>query len=434
MTKVSKENVKYLAFEGGGGKGITYLGALQALEELGIISHVPKKKGDQTYPRLDSTKIKGVAGTSIGSLTALLIACGYNTEEISIILTSDVSDNILDTVDFGTIPTIYSKDEQDCVIQDSRFGDVDSYMKTSWANFVQSDQRSLKGLLEIPVKTFKRMSFSIFALILQGYLNHELKKTGERTHDDEFHLVPIHDIMKSETQIAATQAILNKPIHSINSLKYEYGFFLGASARHLFDQFIEDKSGIKNCTFEQFYEEFGIDLVITSACLNTGKAFYFKNEGKWKDLCVADAVRMSIGIPFLFKPVLFEEKDKSIGSFTDDLQSTRYMVDGGVVDNFPLHAFDEEGSEQLNSQMLGFTLVPDSKKKVSEIANFTDYLDNALYTFLKHATELQIKTSGEREQIIELDTGNLSIFDFSFEELPEEIISSSKMRTLEYFK
>ncbi|MHA2308319.1 MAG: patatin-like phospholipase family protein [Candidatus Heimdallarchaeaceae archaeon] len=434
MTKVSKENVKYLAFEGGGGKGITYLGALQALEELGIMSHVPKKKGDQTYPRLDSNKIKGVAGTSIGSLTALLIACGYNSEEISIILTSDVSDNILDTVDFGTIPTIYSKDEQDCVIQDSRFGDVDSYMKTSWANFVQSDQRSLKGLLEIPVKTFKRMSFSIFALILQGYLNHEIKKTGKGTHDDEFHLVPIQDIMKSETQIAATQAILNKPIHSINSLKYEYGFFLGGSARHLFDQFIEDKSGIKNCTFEQFYEEFGIDLVITSVCLNTGKAFYFKNEGKWKDLCVADAVRMSIGIPFLFKPVLFEEKEKSIGPFTDDLQTTRYMVDGGVVDNFPLHAFDEEGKEELNSQMIGFTLVPDSKKKVSEIANFTDYLDNALYTFLKNATELQIKTSGERDQIIELDTGNLSIFDFSFEELPEEIITSSKERTLEYFK
>ena len=36
--KVSKDNVRYLVFEGGGGKGITYLGAHQALHELGILS------------------------------------------------------------------------------------------------------------------------------------------------------------------------------------------------------------------------------------------------------------------------------------------------------------------------------------------------------------------------------------------------------------
>jgi NTE family protein len=434
MTKVQQEDVRNLAFEGGGGKGVTYLGALQALEELGIISHEMKKKGDKVYPRLDTKKIKGVAGTSVGSLIALLVSCGYNSEELREILMSKVADNILDTVEFGKIPTIYSEEEKDCVIQDDRFGDVDSYMKTSWSNYMQSDQRILKGLIEIPIRTFKRMSFSIFAMLVQGYLNYELKKSSKRTYDDEFNLIPLQDIIKSETQLQATQTILNEPIHSINSLKYEYGFYLGSAARHLFDQFIENKSGIRNCTFEQFYKEFGVDLVITSVCLNSGEVIYFRNEGKWKKLCVADAVRMSIGIPFLFKPVLFEDTGETIGPFTNDLQSTRYMVDGGVVDNFPFHAFDEKGSEELNPQTLGFTLVPDSKKEVSEILSLTDFLDNALYTFLKNATNLQIKSSSERNQIIELDTGNISIFNFSFEELPEDIISSSRKRTLEYFK
>jgi len=35
VMKVAKENVNYLVFEGGGGKGITYIGAVHALEELG---------------------------------------------------------------------------------------------------------------------------------------------------------------------------------------------------------------------------------------------------------------------------------------------------------------------------------------------------------------------------------------------------------------
>lgn len=434
MTKVSKDDVKFLAFEGGGGKGVTYLGALQALEELGIISHKMKKKGNKVYPRLDTEKIKGVAGTSVGSLISLLVSCGYNSDELREILMSKVADNILDTVEFGQIPTIYSEKENDCVVQDSRFGDVDSYMKNSWSSYMQTEERPLKGLIEIPIRTFKRMSFSIFAMLVQGYLNYELKKTSKKTKNDEFHLISVQEIIKSETQLQATQTILNQPIHSLNSLKYEYGFFLGATARQLFDQFIENKSGIKNCTFEQFHKEFGIDLVITSVCLNSGEVIYFRNEGKWKNLCVADAVRMSIGIPFLFKPVLFEDTGKAIGPFTNDQQSTRYMVDGGVVDNFPFHAFDESGSEKLNPETLGFTLVPDSKKEVSEILSLTDFLDNALYTFLKNATDLQIKSSTERDQIIELDTGDISIFNFSFEVLPEDIISSSRERTLEYFR
>ena len=43
MVKVTKKEVTFLAFEGGGGKGLTYLGALQALEELEIVSYKTKK-------------------------------------------------------------------------------------------------------------------------------------------------------------------------------------------------------------------------------------------------------------------------------------------------------------------------------------------------------------------------------------------------------
>lgn len=46
---------------------------------------------------------------------------------------------------------------------------------------------------------------------------------------------------------------------------------------------------------------------------------------------IARAVRMSVGIPFYFKPVVLKGKDES-----------SYIVDGGVVSNFPIWIFDVE--------------------------------------------------------------------------------------------
>ncbi|MHA1397708.1 MAG: patatin-like phospholipase family protein, partial [Candidatus Heimdallarchaeaceae archaeon] len=129
MVRVSKEDVKFLVFEGGGGKGVAYIGALEVMKELGILSYYDKEKDNKTYTRLNSDKIKGVAGTSVGSIIALLLACGYTPEEMKEMLMMKVGINILDTLEFGKLPTIYTKEYQDTVIQDPRFKDVKKFMK-----------------------------------------------------------------------------------------------------------------------------------------------------------------------------------------------------------------------------------------------------------------------------------------------------------------
>lgn len=58
-----------LAVEGGGVKGIAYGGALAVLEQAGV-----------------QQSLKRVAGTSAGSITAMLIALGYNSEELQTVL------------------------------------------------------------------------------------------------------------------------------------------------------------------------------------------------------------------------------------------------------------------------------------------------------------------------------------------------------------
>ncbi len=62
---------KNLVFEGGGIRGLAYPGALQVLEEKGIIKNIER-----------------VAGTSAGAITALMVGLGYNSHEIDSIIYS----------------------------------------------------------------------------------------------------------------------------------------------------------------------------------------------------------------------------------------------------------------------------------------------------------------------------------------------------------
>ena len=60
-----------LVFEGGGVRGIAYAGALRVLEERGSLSAVER-----------------VGGTSVGAITAMLVALGYRADEMTALLTA----------------------------------------------------------------------------------------------------------------------------------------------------------------------------------------------------------------------------------------------------------------------------------------------------------------------------------------------------------
>jgi NTE family protein len=74
-----------LVFEGGGVKGVAYLGALEALDERGILPQITR-----------------VAGASVGGLNALLLSLGYSTAETRRILWKLDFRNFLDD-DWGLV-------------------------------------------------------------------------------------------------------------------------------------------------------------------------------------------------------------------------------------------------------------------------------------------------------------------------------------------
>lgn len=78
MRITQPHNVHYLALEGGGGKGVTYLGAIRALERLGVLPIDINRPGQN--------QIRGISGASAGAITALVLAMGADSAELARIL------------------------------------------------------------------------------------------------------------------------------------------------------------------------------------------------------------------------------------------------------------------------------------------------------------------------------------------------------------
>ncbi|KUJ59204.1 hypothetical protein AR687_24265 [Flavobacteriaceae bacterium CRH] len=118
MAKIDFKDLEHIALEGGGAKGVVYLGAIQALEErmeeiwrrdevFKIIEEIKpplsprhkKVKYNSIYDEVDKpsilnyfdidgkqTKIKSIAGSSAGAITAFALTLGLNSSDIKKIL------------------------------------------------------------------------------------------------------------------------------------------------------------------------------------------------------------------------------------------------------------------------------------------------------------------------------------------------------------
>ena len=66
MGRIPPDRIRYLAFEGGGGKGCAYVGALKRLHDAKVID-----------------RALGFAGSSAGAITAFLLSIGMTVSEIA---------------------------------------------------------------------------------------------------------------------------------------------------------------------------------------------------------------------------------------------------------------------------------------------------------------------------------------------------------------
>ncbi len=116
-------------------------------------------------------------------------------------------------------------------------------------------------------------------------------------------------------------------------------------------------------------------------------------------LGVARAVRMSMSIPFFFEPVSLE-----------DAQGDRsYIVDGGVLSNFPVWLFDSEGEPEWPT--IGYKLVEPDEGQPRPIDGPLSLLA-ALFSTMMEAHDARYIEDRNFVRTVPIPTGHVRTTDF----------------------
>lgn len=115
-----------------------------------------------------------------------------------------------------------------------------------------------------------------------------------------------------------------KSITFANLLEY-YGLDNGNKIEYVLKRLITAKNFNENITLKELYNKTKKTLILTTVCLNDMKAYYLSHETE-PDLSLCKAIRMTISIPIYYTPVRHKNN---------------YYVDGGCIDNYPIHIFNE---------------------------------------------------------------------------------------------
>jgi len=138
---------------------------------------------------------------------------------------------------------------------------------------------------------------------------------------------------------------------------------------------------------------------------------------------IARALRMSCGIPFFFEPVRLK-----VG------KGETIVVDGGVLSNFPMWIFNDEGGN-TERPVLGLKLSRSQEEMPGhKIDNALDLFE-ALFSTMKNShDERYISRKHERNIIfIPVDDYSATQFDMD-QETKEELIEAGRNSTIQFLK
>jgi predicted acylesterase/phospholipase RssA len=367
--------ITYLALEGGGGKGVTYLGAMKALRELKVL---PIRHGCEN-------QLKGISGASAGAITALMLTLGFSDDDVQKELSN---------------PRVF-EDFFECPPRPGVSRLVD---RSSRAGIRIRGRESISYKVEA--------ALDAGAMLLTNWLAYN----------------------EVEIENPILKRLAKHPSEYAQCLLLDQGLFSGLQPRSYFADVIQRGLGrralsAKSTTamqvnFRTLRELTGIDLVITGTSITKRCPGIF--SARTTPLFpVVDAVGLSMSIPLLFKPVHVE-----VGAGTDAISKDRNWcqgdwLDGGILNNLPLHAFDKQPSAStaqpsqwlsLHPGVLGLRLTPPPRQpavKPSLTGDLVTFFGDLFETILYPSEEGQIRSSTERDQTIDLCTYDLETTEFT---------------------
>lgn len=187
------------------------------------------------------------------------------------------------------------------------------------------------------------------------------------------------------------------PVSNIPGLRWMLAWHrLGLYRGDEFQRWIAEKISLKLTDRRHAsprFEDLPKPLTIIATDVVRQQAKVFSRE-RTPDIAVADAVRMSMSIPFFFCPVRY---------------GSELLVDGGTLSNFPAWAFDEQ-LKTAPLPVLGLRLQPDDVPQ-PKINNFLDLAVSIVNTVVRASIPLQI-THVQNLHVIDLPTLGVHTTDF----------------------
>jgi NTE family protein len=195
-----------------------------------------------------------------------------------------------------------------------------------------------------------------------------------------------------------------------------FGIDTGERLHKLVEACLHVKGLSSECTFKDCYDKFGTTLRVVATDLNDAKAVHYSPKDT-PNYRIADAVRASMSFPYYFQPHICPV-------------SGHYLIDGGVISNYPLFVLPEEEHSRTLSLLISGGVDTTIDLKDAEIE---EVIIRPIRMVLAAKQELEMKFYDA--QSIQIKLTKFNILEFSFnEETKNSIIEIGKKAVINYFK
>ena len=334
------QDVRYLAFDGAGAKSAVFLGAVRAIEHLGLLPSAAARPDG----------IAGFSGSSTGAVPAALLACGIPAAEASGFLSTFLTDLLQpDERDPHSRPAIRIGSAGDLAFS----CDPVAYVHIHSA-LVRLALRRGPGLL------------TPLTWLLPGH------------HPGESFRHWMADRMGFDASLA--DALLGDVPHSVLSLYLGGGVATGRRLRNHIDHLLavsaRTVSGVsmENLTFRQHHELFRTELRLSATNLSSGKSLYLSRVTT-PDLPIADAIRLCVSVPLVVKPVYLTAQAAMKAGASEDYAGL--WIDGGAL-NLPAAEAFCGPSDNGQTIALRFAIDTDTASEPLDTQPIARFLPRAL--------------------------------------------------------
>jgi NTE family protein len=134
---------------------------------------------------------------------------------------------------------------------------------------------------------------------------------------------------------------------------------------------------------------------------------------------VADAVRASMSIPFFYEPVRFK------GTRPDGTEIDSYLVDGGMLSNFPVDVFDRTDGKPPRWPTFGVKLSARPTEPMEEkfhVDGVLDFTKAMVGTMTRFHDQMHIDDPAVLARTIFVDTLDVRATDFDIDETTQDVL------------